>query len=101
MNKFLLFVFLLSVVACTTIEEYSSDDLEVILQGIDVKTAWNKVKKFAKQARDFLKSIGLWDPLINILKTSGRGYAINYCVSKNIAEAICSSIVDFVLNFIH
>ena len=99
--KKLIFLLLIAMVFCSSIEEYNlDDDLEVILEGINVRKMWNQVKKYESKAKAFLKAIGIYDGLIKVLKTTGRYYGINYCTSKKIPQDICSSIVDFLLGLI-
>ena len=101
--KKLLFFVLIAFAICSEIEQFQKNELEDLdfnLQGIDIKEIWEKIKKYASKAKEFLQKIGLWDPLISILKTSGRALAITFCESKSIPEIICVSIVDFILKYI-
>ena len=98
--KKLLFLLLIAMAFCSSIEEYNLDDSEVMLEGINVRKIWNQVKNKASQAKAFLKAIGIYDGLVKVLKTTGKYYGISYCTSKNIPQDICSSIVDFVLGLI-
>ena len=99
MKKFL-FLVLLAVIACTSLEPIEEDDLDIVL-GISFKDMWNSVKNNVSQAKRWLKSVGLYDPLISLIKTVGSYYATNYCISKGVPSAVCSSIVDFLKNLIN
>ena len=101
--KKILFLVLIAIIACSQVEQYEPYDIEdfdLILEGINIRSLWNKFKNNASQAKQFLKSIGLYDPLINLLKKYASGYAVNYCTSKGIPNDICQSIVNFLLSFI-
>ena len=95
--KKLLILVLIAIAFCTAIEEKTDD--EIILQGVNWAELWEKVKKYASQAKKWLQDNGLWEPIINLLKTYGREKAVNWCAQK-IPYAVCSSIVDFILNYI-
>ena len=98
MKKFL-FLVLLAVIACTSLEPIEQDDLDIVL-GISFKSMWNAVKNNVSQAIKWLKSVGLYDPLIKLIKTAGSYYANNYCTSKGVPSSVCSSIVDFLMSLI-
>ena len=101
MKQFLLIALvLLAVISCTSLEKYEPDDLDIVLKGINFKAMWEKVKNNVNLAKNWLKSIGLYDPLVNLIKSVGSYYANNYCTSKSIPSSVCSSIVDFLLNLI-
>ena len=106
MRKLLVLV-LFAVVACSTLE----DDLlelkpifdEVNLQGIDlsgVRELWEKAKKVAKKAIEFLKECDLYDPLIKLIKTKGRELALNFCNNKLASEETCNNIIDWLLSYL-
>ena len=98
--KKILFIVLIAIISCTLVEKYESEeDLDIVL-GIDIKTMWNKVKNNVNQAKAFLKSIGLYDPMISALKTVGSAIAVGYCTSKGVPYPICTSIVGFLMSLI-
>ena len=104
MRKLLVLV-LFAVVACSTLE----DDLlelqpvfdEVSLEGIDLDVfvdLWNKAKTIFQKGVDFLKENGLYDPLVDLLKTKGRELALNLCIDNVASEKTCTSIIDWLLS---
>ena len=93
----LLFLVLLAIAFCTVVEKTEDP---VVLQAADIVDVWNQIKNLGQQAVDWLKTMGLWDPIVNFLKTTGRQAAINWCSSK-VPAVICSSIVDFIISFIN
>ena len=100
MKKFLFFL-LLTYITCAIIEKYESDEnLEINLEGINVGSMWNKVKRNVKQAKAFLKSIGLYDPLMTLLKTAATAVAVSYCTGHGVPYPICTSIVGFLMSLI-
>ena len=98
--KQVLFILLIATIACASIEKFEEEDSEIVLEGINFKSLWNKVKNNVKQAKAWLKAVGLYDPLMNALKNIGGYYAQNYCVSKGIPSDVCTSIVSFLKNHI-
>ena len=93
--KKLLFLILIAITFCTAIEEKVDEDIVLI----DWAGLWEKVKGIAGAAKKWLKDNGLWDPLVNLLKTQGRQAAMNWCTQK-IPDYVCSSIINFVLSLI-
>ena len=98
--KKILFVLLIAIIACSTVEEY--DDVE--LQKFDPKAIadiWKKVKDVIDKAIKFLKENNLYDPLVALIKKYGTKYAYDLCVKQHkIEEATCKSIVDFLFGFL-
>ena len=102
MKKILFFV-LIAIIACSEIKEYeleNTEDIALVLKGIDVAKLWNKFKNNVSQAKQFLKSIGLYYPLINLLKQGTSVVAIGYCTSQGVPYIICTSIVEFLMSLI-
>ena len=93
----LLFLVLLAIAFCTVVEKTEDP---VVLQAADIIDIWNQIKHLGQQAVDWLKAMGLWDPIVNFLKTTGRSAAIGWCSTK-VPAVICSSIVDFILSYIN
>ena len=93
--KKLLILVLLAVTFCTAIEEKVDEDIALI----DWAGLWEKVKKYVDTAVNWLKDNGLWDPIVNFLKTTGRQAAMNWCTQK-IPDFVCSSIIDFILGLL-
>ena len=98
--KQFLFLVLITVIVCTSVEQYDPEDLEIVLQGLNYKTIWNRIKNNVNKAKSWLKSVGLYDPLINCIKQVGGYYAKNYCTSKGIPDSVCSSIFEFLSGLI-
>jgi hypothetical protein len=98
--KKILFVLLIAIIACSTVEEF--DDVE--LQKFDPKAIadiWKKVKDVIDKAIKFLKENNLYDPLVALIKKYGTKYAYDLCVKQHkIEEATCKSIVDFLFGFL-
>ena len=104
MRKLLVLV-LFAVVACSTLE----DDLlelqpifdEVSLEGIDLSKfveIWEQVKNVAQKAVKFLKDNNLYEPLVNLIKTEGRKFALNFCNDKLASEETCKNVIDWLLS---
>ena len=104
MRKLLVLV-LFAVVACSTLE----DDLlelqpildEVNLEGIDFSKfveLWENAKKIAQKAVKFLKDFELYDPFVNLIKTEGRKFALNFCNDKLASEETCKNVIDWLLS---
>ena len=101
--KKIIFLVLIAIIACTEIKEYdieNTEDIDLVLQGINVAKLWNKFKNNASQAKQFLKSIGLYYPLITLLKQGTSVLAIGYCTSQGVPYIICTSIVEFLMSLI-
>ena len=98
--KQFLFLVLITVIVCSSVKQYDPEDLEIVLQGLDFKSLWNRIKSNVNKAKSWLKKVGLYDPLIDCIKKVGGYYANNYCTSKGIPESVCSSIVNFLTSFI-
>lgn len=103
--KKILFLITLTIISCAISlnENQSKEDLELLLKGFDfsmIETIWNSIKEYVDKAISFLKNIGLYEPMIEILEKYGKPLAILYCTSLTIPEFICSSIVDFLLEYI-
>ena len=100
--KKILFIILLTLIICE-LPSNDNREFEVTLKGMDyqtIETIWNSIKEYVEKAIQFLKQIGLYDKIIEIIKTYGRPFAIQYCVSFAIPEQVCTSIVDFLLQFL-
>ncbi len=76
--KQVLFILLIATIACASLEKIKEEDLEMVLERINFKSLWNKVKNNVKQPKAWLKAVGLYDPLINGLKNIGGYYSQNY-----------------------
>jgi hypothetical protein len=54
---------------------------------------WNEVKNNVSQDKSWLKSVGLYDPHIKLIKGVRSYYANKYCKSKGVPDSIYSSII--------
>ena len=100
--KKIIFIVLLTIIICQ-FPINDNKNFEVILKGLDyqtIETIWNSIKEYVEKAIQFLKQIGLYDKIIEIIKTYGRPLAIQYCTSFAIPEPVCASIVDFLLQLL-
>ena len=84
----LLFLVLLAIAFCSLAEETTKDS-DVVLQAADLVEIWNKVKNSVRDAIQWLKDVGVYDFLINILKTYGRIAAITACSTDANCILIC------------
>ena len=95
--------FILLVIIVSSEPVIHNKELEDLLESIDystIETVWNFVKQYVDKAINFLKEIGLYGPLIDIIKEYGKIYGLQYCTSLKIPESICTSIIDFLLEYI-
>ena len=100
--KQFLFIFLFSIIACSFPIENKAQ-LEDFLQAFDfsmIEKKWDKIKIYVHKVVNFLKQIGLYDPIINIIQKYGRAYGMQYCTSFKIPEGICKDIIDILLKVI-
>ena len=101
MKKALFFLFLFAIAACTSVQEYDSED-EIVLQlsKADIKKGWEKVKRFTKEAKIFLKSIGVYDILVQAVKIYGRAFGISACVAQGIDATLCTMFVNWAFSYL-
>ena len=101
MKKIIFFILLDVLVSSLPVK--NKKELEELLERIDytfIEKVWEFIKQYAEKAIKFLKEIGLYDPIIELLQKYGRTYGIQYCTTLKIPEGICTSIIDFLLQFI-
>ena len=96
MRKFLL-VLLIAVIACNdVVDTIDLDDAELrnIFQkiGDTFKKLWDKVKGVVNK----LKSLGVWDSIVNAAKTVGKLAAKALC-NKYDSSGKCGDIVDKII----
>ena len=65
----------------------------------DAADEWNKVKNVVKDAVKWLKEKGIYDKLLDLLKTAGEKAAIELC-SKKLPKFLCKEIVEWLVNAI-
>ena len=100
--KKIIFTILLVIIACS-LPIKNNKELEELLERIDyslIENVWEFIKQYAEKGIKFLKEIGLYDPIIEILQKYGRVYGMQYCTSLKIPEGICTSIIDFLLQYL-
>ena len=91
MKKLLLFVLLIVYV--------SSVNEDPVLEGVDWKNVWEKVKKTYNDAINFLKDNDLYDPLLDLIKRLGKQAGVNWCKGdRKIPEDTCISIVNWLVD---
>ena len=93
--KKLLFLVLLAIAFCSTVEEFKNEDLEILLNAI----SWDDVKNNVEGAVQWLKDRGLWEPLKRLLIQVGEYAAMQLCL-KAFSQGTCQSIINFVKQFI-
>ena len=99
----LLIILLIAIVACSTVEEFDTDDFLLEKINFDPKAfieAWKKVKDVILKAIKFLKDNGFYEPIVNFLQQKAKPKAMKFCVEKIKDEGICTSIVNFVFKFV-
>ena len=65
--------------------------------GAGLAEEWAKVKSNVSKAISWLKSKGLWTPIVNALNNQGKAAAKKVCVKKA-PSSICDAIVNFIFN---
>ncbi len=102
MKKLIIFSIIICI-SCSFAMANEDEDIEVLLKGFDfsiIEKIWNSVKDYVEKAVAFLKEIGLYDKLIELLEKYGKPYVTQYCTSFKIPENVCTSIIDFLLKLI-
>ena len=104
MKKIFILLLIIYIVSCKTIKDFTFEELnDISLEGLNpaiIKDIWQKIKDIYEKAVKFLKDVGLYEPIINLIKEKGRKIALNFCVSKNIPKETCESIIDWILKYI-
>ena len=98
--KKILFLVILAIALSATIDELNEDGIKDLIKKIPFKKIWDNIKKHTKKAIAFLKQIGIYDNLIELLRTVEEYYGMKYCLSKNIPEVVCTSIIEFLKSLI-
>ena len=91
--KRLLFLVLIAFAISTVVPE----EADVELEAFDWKAAWERVKGFLRDAKKWLQDNGLYDPIVNAIKTKGEEAAKKVCEKFNVPTNVCTSIVDWVV----
>ena len=101
MKKIILIILVINIVCYFSLE--NTAELEDSFKGLDftiIEKIWNKMKIYIDKAVNFLKQIGLYDPIIANIQKYGRAYGMKYCISFKIPEGVCKDIIDILLKFI-
>ena len=78
MKKVIFFILLAMIVSSLPVQ--NKKELEELLERIDytfIEKVWEFIKQYADKAIKFLKEIGLYDPIIELLQEYGRTYECN------------------------
>ena len=94
MKKFL-FLVLIAIICCSSIEEFKPEDFEVLLKGI----SWEDIKNNVEKVIQWLKDQRLWEPLKKLLLKYGEISAMNLCL-KALEEPTCKSIITIIKGYL-
>ena len=92
----ILFLVLIAIAVCATIDFNNQEEVEKVLQAIDWGKAWNEVCYNLQKAKDFLVRTGLWGVIKTALSTVGAAAATAACTAWGVPGWICGSMVEFV-----
>lgn len=102
MKKIVLLIII--IVSSNSIKDFTLKELnDISLKGLNpeiIKNILKNIKIFYEKAIKFLKDAGLYEPIINLIKTKGKEIGMNYCLSRNISKENCKSIIDWILKYI-
>ena len=93
--KKLLFLVLLTITFCSSIDEFKAEDLEILLKAI----SWDDVKNNVEKAIQWLKDHRLWEPLKKLLLEVGVSAAMKLC-QKRLSESNCKSIINLIKGYL-
>ena len=91
MKKFLA-ILLIAIVACSTVSVVEEEEFDLEKLPDWVKKGWSTLLKTFKKVVQFLKDNGLWDPLVKLLKESGKVAAKELCL-KVYDEEFCDELL--------
>ena len=100
MKKIILIILVINIVCYFSLENTAVEDSFKGLDFTIIEKIWNKMKIYIDKAVNFLKQIGLYDPIIANIQKYGRVYGMKYCISFKIPEGVCKDIIDILLKFI-
>ena len=89
--KNIIFIILIAIFFFSSIEQESEQSLSEM---------WESVKNDPEKAINWLKDMGYYDFLVNLLKIYDREIATNICKKKIAEEALCEAFIDFLLGLI-
>ena len=91
MKKFLA-ILLIAIVACSTVSVVEEEEFDFEKLPDWVKKGWSTLLKTFKKVVQFLKDSGLWEPLVKLLKESGKVAAKELCL-KVYDEEFCDELL--------
>ena len=95
MKKFLA-ILLIAIVACSTVSVVEEEEFDLEKLPDWIKKGWSTLLKTFKKVVQFLKDNGLWDPLVKLLKESGKVAAKELCL-KVYDEEFCDELLGSLL----
>ena len=90
--KKILAILLIALVACSTASVVEEEEFDLEKLPDWVKKGWSTLLKTFKKVVQFLKDNGLWDPLVKLLKESGKVAAKELCL-KVYDEEFCDELL--------
>ena len=90
--KKILAILLIAIVACSTASVVEEEEFDLEKLPDWVKKGWSTLLKTFKKVVQFLKDNGLWDPLVKLLKESGKVAAKELCL-KVYDEEFCDELL--------
>ena len=97
--KKILIIFLLAIVACSSVEIDALEDIELINAPAWLVRGYDIIRDYFKKARAWLEENKLWDPLYNAIINQGRTYGMKYC-TEMISQEACEKIVDGIIDIV-
>ena len=94
MKKFL-FLVLIAIAFCSSIEEFKNENLEILLKAI----SWDDVKNNIENAIQWLKDNHLWEPIRKLILEFGEYAAMTLCL-KGFSESTCKSIINLIKGYL-
>ncbi len=87
MRKFLVILFI-AFIACAEVAEISDAE-----QKIRIKNVFKKIRDLVKKAKDWLKKVGVYDQVVELIKTAGK-YAGKALCKKITKSDLCDTYID-------
>ena len=89
--KNIIFIILIAIFFFSSIEQESEQSLSEM---------WESVKNDPEKAINWLKDMGYYDFLVNLLKIYDKEIATNICIKKIADGALCEAFITFLLELI-
>ena len=86
MKKIFIILALFSLIAC------------IIIVDFDIETEWGKVKMNPKSAIRLMKKLGVFNPIVELLRDQTEEVAIDYCMEQIGIKIVCKEMVNMVLD---